>query len=122
MKQARTFLVVAEDPERLLLLSTTLHRKFPNSVVQTCRDSDAAIEVARNHRLDAIVSHRSTDLEEVPLVEQLRTATSAPIVMMAQPHLEKLAAAAGASRFLDQEQWLLLGLTVGELIGARPNE
>jgi CheY-like chemotaxis protein len=55
MRKVRTFLVVADDPERLMLVSTTLHRKFPNSVVQTCRDSEIAIEIARAQNLDAIV-------------------------------------------------------------------
>lgn len=36
MRTIRTFLVVADDPERLMLVSTTLQRKFPNAVVQTC--------------------------------------------------------------------------------------
>lgn len=111
---------MSEDPERLLLISTTLHRKFPNSVVQTCRDSEAALEVARAQRLDAIVAHRSTDLDEIPLVEHLRAVTSAPIILMSGPHHAQAALAAGAAGHLDQEQWLLIGTTVAELIAARP--
>ena len=45
MRQARCFLVVAEDSERLMLISTTLHRKFPNAVVRTCRDSEPALAI-----------------------------------------------------------------------------
>lgn len=122
MRQPRTFLVIAEDPQRLLLISTTLHRKFPNSVVQTCRDSEAAIGVASTTHLDAIITTQSSDLDPVPLVEQLRAASTAPIVAMAAPLDEPRALAAGASRFLHHEQWLLIGTTVGELLGARPAE
>lgn len=78
MRQAPSFLVIVEDPDRLFLISTTLHRKFPNSVVQTCRDSHAALEVAREKRLDAIVANRSTDRDELPLLESLRAITRRP--------------------------------------------
>src|SRR5688572_2671044 len=97
MLQSRTFLVVADDPDRLLLLSTTLHRKFPNAVVQTCRDSEVAVQVARSQRLDAIIACRSTDMDELSLIEAMRRATAVPIVLVSSPHHEKLAAEAGAS-------------------------
>ena len=119
MRQARSFLVVADDPERLFLFSTTLHRKFPNSIVQTCRDSEAAREVARTQVLDVIVCHRATDLDELPLLEALRAVSSTPIVAVSGPHFAGDALASGASRHLNTEQWLLLGTVVGELIGAR---
>jgi hypothetical protein len=54
MRRPRTFLVVADDSDYFLFLSTTLHRKFPNAVVQTCRDSEIAGQVAQSQRLDAI--------------------------------------------------------------------
>jgi DNA-binding response OmpR family regulator len=119
MRQPRTFLVIAEDSDRLFLISTTLHRKFPNSVVLTCRDSEAALEVARSQRVDAIVANRGTDLDELPLLEALRAATSTPIVLISHAHHGRQALAAGAARFLDQDQWLLVGTTVSEIIGAR---
>ena len=120
MRQARAFLVVAEDPERLFLLSTTLHRKFPNCVVQTCRDSGAALEVARAQWFDAIVTNRSTDLDEIPLLESLRAVTSAPIVAVTAPQHAEQARAAGAVDHLTHGEWLLIGTTVAERIGARP--
>jgi DNA-binding response OmpR family regulator len=118
MRRVRAFLVVADDPENLLLVSTTLHRKFPNSVVQTCRDSEVAIEVARTQKVDAIIANRSADLDELPLVESLRAVTIVPIVLMGSLHHEQTAVAAGASAFLLEDQWLLIGTTVGKLIGA----
>src|SRR5687767_6928143 len=99
MRTIRTFLVVVDDPERLMLVSTTLHRKFPNAIVQTCRDSEAAVAVARAQRLDAIVVQRGADSDELPLVEELRTVTTVPIVLMSGAHHERLAIEAGASHF-----------------------
>jgi DNA-binding response OmpR family regulator len=122
MRHARTFLVVAEDTERLFLISSTLHRKFPNSVVQTCRDSEAALEVARTQQLDAIVTNRSADLDSIPLLESLRAVTSTPILLMSDANHAQQAVAAGAAGFLNNEQWLLIGTTVGKLIGATPRD
>src|SRR5688572_28648404 len=120
MLQSRTFLVVADDPDRLLLLSTTLHRKFPNAVVQTCRESEAAVQVARSQRLDAVVTCRSTDMDELPLVEALRRVTAVPIVLVSAAHHEKNAPEAGASAFLDRDRWLMIGTVVSDLVGAKP--
>lgn len=118
MRHARSFLVIAEDSQRLLLISNTLQRKFPRSVVQTCRDSEAAVAIATAQRLDAIVAHRSTDMDEIPLVERLRAATGVPIVLMTSAELMEKALRAGASRCVAQDQWLLIGTEVAATIGA----
>ena len=120
MKKARSFLVVTDDPERLMLVSTTLHRKFPNAIIQTCRDSVAAIVVACNRDLDAIVAQRSSDLDELPLLECLRAVTTLPIVLMSAAHHGQAATQAGASFSLRHDQWLLIGSAVASLIGAEP--
>jgi hypothetical protein len=57
MRESRIFLVVVENAERLSLISTTLHRKFPNSAVLTCRESEPALVIARGQRLDAIIAN-----------------------------------------------------------------
>jgi CheY-like chemotaxis protein len=118
MKKSRAFLVVADDPERLMLISTTLHRKFSNAVVETCRDSEAALEVAKNQQFDAIVTHRSLDMDELPLLEHLRAVTAVPIVVMSGSHSEDGAMASGASHFLRDDQWLLIGSVVAKILGA----
>lgn len=118
MQLPRTFLVVAEDTERLFLISNTLHRKFPNAVVQTCRDSEAAIAAASAQRLDAIVAQRSTDLDEIPLVRRLRGATRVPIVLMAAWDHAERAKEAGATRFVNQDEWLTIGTAVAVAIAA----
>jgi hypothetical protein len=94
MNKARSFLVVVDDPERLM-------------------------RVARDWKLDAIVAQRSSDLDELPLVEKLRAVTTAPILLMSSPQQEADAAAAGASDFLRHDQWLLVGTAVARLIGAK---
>ena len=118
MNKARLFLVVADDAERLMLVSTTLQRKFPNAIVQNCRDSDGAILVARNYTLDAIVAQRCSDLDELALTEKLRAVTAVPIVLMSSTHKSQAATEAGASSFLRHEQWLIIGRAVARLVGA----
>lgn len=118
MRHARSFLVIAEDSQRLFLIANTLQRKFPHSVVQTCRDSPAAVAIVTSQPLDAIVAHRSADMDEIPLVECLRAVTTVPIVLMTSAALIEKALHAGASRCVGKEQWLLIGTEVAATIGA----
>jgi len=120
MRDPRSFLVISEDTDRLMLISNTLHLKFPNSVVQTCRDSEVAVKVSRTQQLDAIIAHRSSDMDEIPLVECLRAVTAVPILLMSALVSADRAIAAGASSFLHFDEWLLVATAVGKLIGARP--
>jgi hypothetical protein len=122
MRESRLFLVVAEDPERLSLLAKTLHRKFPNSAVLTCRESEPAVAIARSQHLDAIVASSTSDLDEITLLGSLRAASPAPILLMSiQPH-QRRALANGAAHVLDVQQWLLAGTVVGKMIGASAAE
>lgn len=120
MREARSFLVVAEDADRLMLISAALHRKFPNAVVQTCRDGEAAFVAVQAQKLDAIVALRSTDFDELPLVENLRSRIAVPIVLVSGAEHERFATDAGATTFLHRDRWLMIGNVVAEVIGARP--
>lgn len=119
MRQVRSFLVIAEDPDRLMFISAVLHRKFPNALVQTCRDGDAGLEVMRRQKLDAVVALRSTDCDEVSLVRNLRQVAEVPILLLGGADQEKAAGSAGATGFLEREGWLMVGNTVAEMIGAK---
>jgi DNA-binding response OmpR family regulator len=122
MRHICSLLVIAEDSERLFLFANTLTRKFPNSIVQTCRDGNAATTIAQSVRLDAIIVHRASDLDEIPLVEHLRAITSAPIIAMVREHQAEAARVAGADRCLRPEQWLLVGSAVADLVRTRPDQ
>jgi DNA-binding NtrC family response regulator len=119
MLASRTFLVVAGDPDRLMLLSAVLQRKFINATVVTCRDAETALQAIRAQLFDAIVTSRSTDRGALALVKALRRKSATPIVLVSGPQDEKRAAASGASRFLESDRWLLIGNVVAELLGAR---
>jgi hypothetical protein len=58
--------------------------------------SCAALQAAQAQKFNAIVSHRSTDLDEIPLIKHLRAVTKIPIIGMSAYHNEAPAIAAGA--------------------------
>lgn len=116
MDSAHCYLVVAEDPARLSHVTATLHRRFPKAVVQTCCDSALAIEAMRSRRTDAIVVHRSSDMDEIPLIEALRSTSRAPIISFIGRQRQEQALAAGATRCLEPEEWLLVGSVIAELL------
>src|SRR5580765_3276619 len=118
MKQVRNFLVVCGETERLFLLSGVLHRVFPNSAVQTCRDAEVAVATAKAQRFDVVVAARPSDGDAISLVRQLGAATGAPIIAVADQWEKDEMLAAGAARFLGKDEWLLLGKLVAEQIGA----
>ena len=104
----------------MTLVCATLHRKFPNAAVRTASEPQAALNVARAQKMDAIVVQRETESDELALVEVLRAVTKAPIVLMSAGHNERAASFAGASYFLHHGQWLLVGTVVAKLISAKP--
>ena len=113
----RQFRVIDDNADSRFLLVKTLLRKFPQALLQECQDSDVAIVAARNAKLDAIVAHRASDVDGPTLVRLLRhTNAIVPIVMVSG--LDRTAAAmeAGASAFLNYDEWLRIGTVVADLL------
>lgn len=114
------FLVVDHNSDSRFLLVKCLLRKFPTAIVQEAQDGESAIEMARRGGLTAIVSHRTTEMLGVELVEKFREASvSVPIVMVSGIDRTQPALAAGADRFLLYDEWLRIGTVVQEVIAAR---
>lgn len=120
MNQHRQFLVVDDVADSRFLLVKTLLRKFPQSLVQECEESDVAVVAAGNAKLDAIIAHRSRDIDGITLTRMLRQMNATvPIVMVSGIDRRAAAAEAGANQFLNYDEWLRIGTVVAELIGAR---
>src|SRR5215212_9052516 len=114
------FLVVDHNCDSRFLLVKCLLRKFPNAVVQEAKDGDSAIAMARRGGLTAIISHRTTEMLGVELIEKFREAdVSVPIVMVSGIDRTQPALAAGADRFLLYDEWLRIGTVVQELLAER---
>ncbi len=113
----RQFLVIDDNPDSRFLLVKTLLRKFPQSLLQECQDSDVALVAARNPRLDVIVAHRASDVDGPELVRLLRhTNPDVPIVMVSGLDRSAVAAEAGATVFLNYDEWLRIGTVVSDLL------
>lgn len=114
------FLVIDENPDGRFLLSKTLMRAFPKSVVVECRSAETALQVLQTEKVAAILSHRTLEYDGAGLVRELRKISpSVPIIMVSGFDREKLAQEAGATRFFNYDQWPRIGIFVAELLNRR---
>lgn len=117
MPNRPNFLVIDDNADSRFLLVKTLLRKFPGAVVQECQESSVALRAARNPELSAIVAHRATDTDGVALIRALRQITaSVPIVMVSGLDRSAAALKAGATVFLNYDEWLRIGTIVANLL------
>jgi len=72
MSSIAQFLVIDDHPDHRFLLTKTLIRKYPGALIQECQDSSAALVAVKRPGLTAVIVHRSSDVEGVPLVAMLR--------------------------------------------------
>lgn len=114
---AKTFLVVDDNADSRFLLVKTLLRKFPEAVIRECQESVDAIEIARSGALSAIIAHRAADLDGITLIRELRSANSTVIILMVSG-LDRTESAirAGATCFLNYDEWLRVGSLVTDLL------
>jgi CheY-like chemotaxis protein len=111
------FLVVDDNPDGRVLVSRTLLRKFPTCVVLECGNGTSAVKALAEERISAVVSHRTFDFDGVTLVRELRKINaSIPIIMTSGVDQESAALLAGASRFILNEQWLLIATAIADLL------
>src|SRR5262249_4328283 len=83
MAPAQKFLVIDDNADSRFLLTKTLMRKFPASLVIECADTGTALVAAENERPAAIVVHRTSEMSGLQLIPLLRQANrKAPIVMV----------------------------------------
>jgi CheY-like chemotaxis protein len=121
MQSRRKFLVIDDNADSRFLLVKTLLRKFPDAVIQECQSSEPAVDVVKSDALSAVVLHRATDADGEMLTKLLRRVnTQVPIVMVSGFDRAQVALAAGATTFLNYDEWLRIGTVVSELL-ARSN-
>lgn len=114
------FLVVDFQRESRYLLVKTLLRKFPGAVIREVEDAEQAVQMARTQDIACIVTHRTFETPGVELVRQLREVDpDVPIVMVSGIDRQKGAMEAGATSFLNYDEWLRIGTVVEKHIAAR---
>jgi CheY-like chemotaxis protein len=117
---ALRILIVDDNPDGLYLLSRTLLRCFPRAIVEDCVDLDAAVERVGKQSVSAVVVHRAHGLGGLETVTAIRAANRhVPIVYVSGVERSDEAIIAGATRFLNYDAWLRIGVVVAELIPKR---
>lgn len=117
----RKFLVIDDHVDNRFLLTRTLQRKYPGAVVTECSTLAAALAQVGRDGIDAVVSHRAGELDGLELVRELRRAAPAmPIVMVSGLDRTRAALTAGATRFLNYDEWLRLGTVMEEIFLTQP--
>ncbi|MDO8545488.1 MAG: response regulator [Opitutaceae bacterium] len=111
------FLIVDDNPVSRFLISKTLLRRFPKSLISECQDCDAALRILEKENVSLIISHRTFDMDGVALVREFRGRNATvPILMMSGIDHREPALAAGANAFLTYEMWLMVGNHVAALL------
>jgi len=111
------FLIVDDNADSRFLLVKTLLRKFPAAVALECQHPDTAVQIAREENPHVIVTHRAGEVDGITLIRMLRDANAAvPIVMVSGLDRSQDALSAGATAFLNYDEWLRIGTVVSELM------
>jgi DNA-binding NtrC family response regulator len=114
------FLVVDFQRESRFLLVKTLQRKFPAAVIRECDDAVQAVQMARTQDLACIITHRTFETPGADLVRALREVDpDVPIVMVSGMDRQRAAMDAGATSFLNYDEWLRVGTIVETHIAMR---
>ncbi len=117
MQSRRKFLVIDDNPDSRFLLVKTLLRKFPDAVIQECQSTEPAVDVLKHDTIAAVVLHRATDADGEMLIKLLRRVNATtPIVMVSGFDRSQVALAAGATAFLNYDEWLRIGTLVSDLL------
>jgi CheY-like chemotaxis protein len=117
MNSKLRFLVIDDNPDSRFLLVKTLLRKFSAAAVQECQDADTAVQIAAHEKVDAVIAHRAGEIDGLTLIRLLRRVnTTVPIIMVSGINRAQQALTAGATFFLNYDEWLRIGTVVAELI------
>jgi DNA-binding NtrC family response regulator len=117
MPPTQKFLIIDDNADSRFLLAKTLMRKFPAALMIECADTGTALLAAENDRPVAVIVHRTIDtsgLHLLPLLRQLNPRM--PIVMVSGIDRTAEAIAAGATFFLNYDEWLRIGSVVAGLL------
>jgi ActR/RegA family two-component response regulator len=115
---APKFLLIDDNPDGLALLSRSLHRKFSRALILEAADITTALHAAKTENPTVIIVHRVGEHAGTEVVAMVRKANpSAPLLAVSGYDRTQQFLAAGATRFLNYDQWLLVGSVVEELMG-----
>ena len=112
-----TFLVIDSFEEMRLLVVRTVQRVFPGAVITEAHDFEEATRLMSGTAYDAIIVHRAIGADAKTIIELIRRDDSAvPIIAVSSMDRTDEVLSAGATAFLNFEEWLRIGTLVAELI------
>ena len=113
----RSFLVIDSFEEMRLLVVRTLRRVFPDALITEAHDFEEAISLTRDTAYDAIVVHRAIGADAKTIIQLIRCDNAAvPIIAVSSMDRTDEVLSAGATAFLNFEEWLRIGRLVAEVI------
>lgn len=113
----KKFLVVDSTPANPGLLIWALEHRFPECPVQLCQQAKEAVQILESERVDAIVLHRTNDSDAVKLIKTfLAVAPQVPIIAVSGIDRSEAVLAAGATGFLNYDDWMQLGNVVANVL------
>jgi response regulator RpfG family c-di-GMP phosphodiesterase len=117
MAAPRKILLIDNHTDNRALLARTLLRKFPKVILSECKDRGTAIEAAGQEQVDVVVLHRTNDAEAVDLITAIRKVNkSVPILVLSGVDRSATVLKAGATKFLNYDEWLMVGSAVEALV------
>lgn len=117
MLPPKKILVIDHNADSGSLLVRTLARKFPQTVVQLCPETEPAVAAAATEAIDTIVLHRTFEDDAVSLVRAIRAVNKGvPILGVSGIDRSEKLLAAGADGFLNYDEWLRVGIVVNNLL------
>jgi DNA-binding NarL/FixJ family response regulator len=112
-------LVIDHNPDSGELLVRSLRRKFPDAFTYLTSDAEDAEKSLAALKLDAIVIHRANTSTAVELTRALRRINpTVPIVVVSGIDRSEAVFQAGATGFINFDQWLMIGPTVANAMAA----
>lgn len=113
----KVFLVVDDNADSRFLLVKTLQRKFPDALIHEAQESEPAVSIATMQPMAAIIAHRAADMDGISMIRTLRAACpDTLIVMVSGLDRTESAIRAGATCFLNYDEWLRVGSLVTDLL------
>jgi len=117
MPTPKYFLVIDGDDDLRQLVVRTLIRVFPGSIITESTDRDEALHLIKANEYDAIVVHRAIGSDAVTLIRLIRQDNPRiPVLAVSSMDRSKEVLAAGATEFLNFEEWLRVGTVVAGIL------
>ena len=115
----RKILIIDHNRDSRELLVRALKRKFSQAELVECEEAGGALVALATQNFDVTVLHRTFEVDAVSLVMSVRqVAEGMPIIVVSGVDRSEAVLKAGATAFLNYDEWLMLGNVVEKALAA----